>query len=128
MKAKVIFSIVVVAVLSAGNNTSANNPQENDFHHIQLGVTFSPDYCYRILGYTPYPNSRDEMVEASFGYTGGFVVSFNPNKVYGIESGIQYSGKGYKEYEVNDCLPLCSVNNKWDRNIYRFHLWTFEYN
>ena len=115
--------ILCIFLLNTTFIALANN-QENDFRRIQIGVNFSPDFCYRTLSGDDY-NIRSEREEARFGYTGGFIVSFNHNQKCGIESGIQYSNKGFrtqKEYPQIDCSdPPCSFNNEWHRFVYNFH-------
>ena len=125
MKAKVIFSIVVVAVLSAGNNTSANNTQENDFHRIRLGVTFSPAYSYRTLKGSDIHgmlNSRNDYEIAKFGYSGGLNIDYNLKSWFGIESGILYTNKGYrtKKTYLSYDDPVIG-NSQWIRTTYSYH-------
>ena len=130
MNAKFIFSVIVVAVLSMGTSyTLAGNDRENDFHRVQIGVSFSPNYCYRTLKgnrENTFYDLRNEREEARFGYNGGFNISFNVNKMFGIGSGIQYSdkgfrtGKGYWLSEFPDLNPDYFLD-VWHITIHRFH-------
>jgi opacity protein-like surface antigen len=122
MKAKSIFLIIVIVVLSMRTaNASADNNQENDFHRIQIGVNFSPDYCYRTLSGNNN-GMRDEIEEARFGYTGGLVINFNLNKVFGIESGIQYSDKGFRTKKRDLHIDLIDGSYEWwQRDVYHFY-------
>lgn len=71
-----------------------------------IAVKFSPDYCYRTLTkneesisnnqWTSIKKALDSMDVPKFGYTTGFNFGFQINKRLSVESGIQYSNKGYK--------------------------------
>jgi hypothetical protein len=73
------------------------------FNRILIGVNFSPDYNYRSLksnGGSPSGGlvieSRNDIEIAKFGCTAGLNVCINFSKLAGLETGIQYSNKGYK--------------------------------
>jgi hypothetical protein len=70
---------------------------------VQIGVNFSPDYCFRTLKNNDGSSSNDlilksrnETEKSKFGYTTGLNVIFNFKKNIGIEAGIQFSNKGYQ--------------------------------
>ena len=74
-----------------------------DFNKIQVGVNFSPDYCFRTLKNndgsltsSSILKSRNENETGKLGYTTGINVIYNLKKSIGIEVGIQYSNKGYQ--------------------------------
>ena len=73
------------------------------FNKIQLGVNFSSDINYRTLKNEGENSSTDIVLKArneneipKFGYTGGVSIGLNFNRFIGIETGIQYSNKGYQ--------------------------------
>ena len=114
--------ILFIFLLNITFTILAGNDQDNDFHRIQIGVNFSPDYCYRVLIGDDYAISRrNEREEAQFGYTGGLVVNFNLNKVSGIESGVQYSNKGFSEKIYVSVDGFDYSYEYYLRDIYRFH-------
>ena len=119
--------ILFILMLNTTFIISANGSQENDFQRIQIGVSFSPDYCYRTLRgdnetiYSIY-NMRGGREEARFGYTGGLVINFNLDKVFGIESGIQYSDKGFRTEKKKSHVDLIEGYYEWrERDVYHFY-------
>lgn len=78
-----------------------------------IGANFSPDYCYRVLtqndnnisnnSWTRAKNILDSIEIAKFGYTAGIVLGYQFNVLIGIETGIQFSNKGYKT------LPILTI-------------------
>lgn len=74
-----------------------------EFPKVQIGINFSPDFCFRTLKNND-PNSlndyifksRNERETGKLGYTTGLNVIFNLKKNIGIEAGIQFSNKGYQ--------------------------------
>ncbi len=76
----------------------------NDFKKIQIGINVSPDYCFRTLKNNNGSSSADAVIEmrnkyeaAKPGFTAGLNFVFNLKQKFGIEMGIQFSNKGYKE-------------------------------
>jgi len=68
---------------------------------ISIGVTFSPDYCYRRF----HPKNafaevvaeiRDETEIPKFGYTAGLSLLYKPWNRVSFETGLYFSDKGYK--------------------------------
>ena len=67
---------------------------------IAIGLTFSPDYCYRTLK----PNEttkwiadfRDSIEIPKFGFTTGLCLLYQLNKRITLETGLQFSSKGEK--------------------------------
>lgn len=82
-----------------------------------IGVNFSPDYCYRTITqndnsisseeWTYIKNFEDSVYKPTFGYTTGFNFYYQLKKRFSIETGIQYSRKGYQTipfptiYDIN---------------------------
>lgn len=70
---------------------------------ILIGFNFSPDYQYRTLKNNDGSASGDLVIKsrndieiAKLGFTTGLNIYFNCSKNVGVETGIQYSNKGYK--------------------------------
>lgn len=75
-----------------------------------IGLNFSPDYCYRYWGkgindlpddqWEDLKNFIDSMQIPKLGYTIGANFCFQINNHINMESGINYSNKGYKTIPV----------------------------
>ena len=114
--------ILFLFLLNITFTISAGNDQGEDFHRIQVGVNFSPDNSYRILTGDSYDiDRRNETEKARFGYTGGLAVNFNLNKVFGIESGIQYSDKGFSGKNYWHVDGDDDYYEWWQKEVHHFH-------
>jgi len=98
-------SILILSILTInlGAQNKSNGSNGGDFKRFQIGMVVSPDYCFRTLKNndgSEYSNllisARNEREIPKFGYTAGINVCYNINSNIGIESGIQYSNKGYQ--------------------------------
>lgn len=69
---------------------------------IYVGYNFSPDYSYRtlhnidILGGDFMVKSRNDYEDGKFGFTTGLRVGFDVSSSLQLETGLQFSNKGYK--------------------------------
>ena len=99
------FSILILSMLTInlGAQNKSNGSKGGNFYRFQIGMVVSPDYCYRTLRNNDGSkfsdmiiNSNNEREVPKFGYTAGLNVCYNLNSNIGIESGIQYSNKGYQ--------------------------------
>ncbi len=95
-----IFTLLCFSAL-AQNPTEAKSPKS--FHNLLIGFNFSPDYAYRKLknndGSTSSQiviDSRNNSETAKLGFSTGLSFCYNLTKHFGLETGIQYSNKGYK--------------------------------
>ena len=76
------------------------NSDSTKTRKIEIGITYSPDYCYRTL--KPDASSkwitdiRDTLEIPKLGYTLGANVVYHLNKKISIESGLLFSDKGDK--------------------------------
>lgn len=96
----------LLTIIIATNLYGQENPEvaaNTDFKKIQIGVNFSPDYCFRTLKNNDGSASSDMNLKwrndnetGKLGYTTGINMIFNLNKNIGIGAGIQYSNKGYQ--------------------------------
>ncbi len=74
-----------------------------------IGINVSPDICYRTMvnpenaspDQTHLNIFRDSIEVPKFGYTAGLNFSYRINKRLNIQTGIQYSNKGFKTIPVN---------------------------
>ncbi len=91
----------------------AQEPEKNSSPKWSIGLSFSPDYCYRILKseyFSPVMEYRDETEIPKFGYTAGIGILRRLHRKLELESGICYSDKGYKTDKQN----LSWVNSELD--------------
>lgn len=70
---------------------------------LQLGLSFSPDYCFRSIinndgssGSGSIISSRDSNEKGKIGYTTGLNLIYNLGPTLGLELGLHYSNKGYQ--------------------------------
>ena len=103
--------------------------QHGDFKRVQLGISISPDMCFRTLenndgGATidAIVKLRNENETVKLGYTAGLNVCVTLNKFLSIESGIHYSNKGYqtKMMTLTPSQPTATLPNK-AKTIDNFH-------
>ena len=102
MKQLPLFILLLITLSSKGQNTD-KKVSTSDFKRVQIGINFSPDICFRTLKNNDGSSTSDlvlrlnnENETVKFGYTAGLNVCFNIKKFVGIETGIQYSNKGYQ--------------------------------
>lgn len=98
-------SILILSILTInlGAQNKSNGSNSGNFNRIQIGLVVSPDFCYRTLKNNDGSatsdmdiSARNEQETPKIGYTAGVNVCYNINTNFGIESGIQYSNKGYQ--------------------------------
>jgi len=103
-----------------------SNGQEDELKFkksILLGLTFSPNYCYRTLRYDQsdedFANYRNEIEIPKFGFTTGINSIFRFNKSLAIELGMLFSDKGQqtKKIEItqedpDNTIPD-NIHNSW---------------
>ena len=100
MKNLTLFILTITAFSVYGQDKETSTAE---FKRFQIGVNISPDICYRTLkdfahnaegkSGVEYGN-LNEIVKLS--YTTGLNICFNFNKYAGIETGVQYSNKGFQ--------------------------------
>ncbi len=97
-------STIAAMILSLGSFGQDNfKPKvSSDFNRLLFGVNISSDCCYRTLSQNDgsdvvlfITNSRNKREAAKMGYTAGFNICYNISGNFGIESGVQYTNKGY---------------------------------
>ncbi len=105
MKRLLILTIILLSFTAYGQDSTV---VKNRWFNI--GVNFSPDFCYRTLKrndnsisietWNEIKNYEDSIEIHKLGYTTGINFGFRINKHISIETGIQYSNKGYKTIPV----------------------------
>jgi hypothetical protein len=85
------------------------NPATPKKVEFSIGLTFSPDYCYRTLKtdgsiaiYKWAAESRDTFEIPKFGYTTGLNFAVKFNKRFSLETGLLFSDKGEKTKRLSD--------------------------
>ncbi len=90
----IIFVILTPLLLPAQNSEHKINRK------LSIGISFSPDYAYRNLYLEndeyDFVGGRNESEKPRFGYTTGLVAKYQFRRRLAIESGIQFSDKGFK--------------------------------
>ena len=91
--------LIIIPLTTFCQNTDTTNTRE-----ISIGLTYSPDYCYRTLRHDAWradnTKARDNCEFSKFGYTTGINFTLKINKRITLEIGLLYSDMGYKtKYE-----------------------------
>lgn len=95
--------LISFTIFSCLGQTAQNQLELTETSGFQLGIHFSPDVCYRTL--QNFDGSamsevilqqRNENETLKLGYTFGINTLFNLNKHVALETGINYSNKGYQ--------------------------------
>ena len=107
---RTLFLTLLLPVISYGQDSSSTKSRK-----FFIGVNFSPDYCYRSLTKNDASISRDQwsfiknledsIYKPTFGYTTGINFYYQITKRLFVETGIQYSQKGYMT------IPILTVFN-----------------
>ncbi len=128
MKQLAILLLVLAAVgLHAQSN---DHPQFNaNFKRIQIGVNVSTDICYRTLKNNDGTQSIDLVKQvqdrsqiARVGFTTGLNICYNHNRNFGVETGIQYSLKGYQTKTVDVMFAQPQPGDPIKvKSIYNYH-------
>jgi hypothetical protein len=84
MKKSLLIILILSTSLSFGQNKSSLS--ENTSKGFQLGLTASPDYCFRTM-----PNYFEVP---KLGYTFGLNTAYQFNQFFSLETGLHYSNKG----------------------------------
>jgi len=128
MKNLTLLLLTLTAFSSYGQDKTKDAPNA-DFKRVQIGINISPDICFRTLKNNDGSSTSDLVVKLNnenetikVGYTAGLNVCFNIKKFVGLETGIQYSNKGYQT-KFKDLIfgqPDPNAPNK-AKLIYNFH-------
>lgn len=128
MKQLTTFLLILSTPGLIGQDFAAETPSAH-IKGFQIGVNFSPDICFRTLKNNDGSASSESIIRLNnqyekikVGYTAGINVRYAVKKNIGIESGIQYSNKGYQT-KVKDLVygqPEPSAPSRV-KVIYNFH-------
>jgi opacity protein-like surface antigen len=126
---KRIFLLLALTTMGAYSQNMIRESATSDAKRFQIGISLSPDICYRTLKIHDEDAAgdftlklRNEMETAKIGYTAGLNIRYNINDFVGLETGIQYANKGYKT-KMTDVIiwqPEQSDPNKMG-SIFNFH-------
>ncbi|MES2621388.1 MAG: porin family protein [Bacteroidota bacterium] len=128
MKHLTLFMLALAALTCYGKDKTKETSSA-DFRRVQIGINVSPDICFRTLKNNDGSLTSDLVVKLNnenetvkVGYTTGLNVCFNIKKFVGLETGIQYSNKGYqtKMEHLIYAQPEPGFPNK-AKFIYNFH-------
>jgi len=93
---RLLFTFLTIIPLT----TLCQNIDTIETKKLSIGLSFSPDYCYRILKPDAsgkwIAESRDSLEIPKFGYTSGLNIALQINKRITLETGFLYSDKGEK--------------------------------
>jgi len=100
MKKLLIFLLTFLPLISFCQNYDAPNANK-----IAIGLTYSPDYCYRTIktdtSLQCLANLRNNDEIPKYGYTTGLNLALNFNKRFALELGLLFSDKGEKTKKYN---------------------------
>jgi opacity protein-like surface antigen len=94
---KQLLLLLTVFPLTVFCQTSDSLPKRK----FAIGLSFSPDYCFRTV---KNPNSFNYLPEIpSFGFTTGMNLIYNPNRRIGLETGLLFfdNTQKTKQYDIN---------------------------
>ncbi len=133
---KQILLILAVLLIATTYGQEKETPKaEKSFRRVLIGINFSPDINSRTM---TVPDERYRWLydaikktdAPKFGYTAGINVCFNITRLFGIETGIQYSNKGFgtkTQYFTSPPSPWPNGQNLYSkgRSAYSFHYISF---
>lgn len=93
---------MLISLTAFGQDNATGTPK------LLLGVTVSPDICFRTLQNTNGSSTsdliialRDDNESPKFSYSTGVSLCYNLTRHWAIETGLQYSNKGFKFVKAN---------------------------
>jgi hypothetical protein len=113
MKRQLLLLMTICSLAAQGQDTLKSKPPKG-FKKKLIGFNISPDYSNRTLKNNSGTGSsnaiidlRDKQENGRIGITAGVNICFNFTKKTGLETGIQYSRKGYqtKKYDLVYAVP-----------------------
>jgi opacity protein-like surface antigen len=115
-KINILFLLLLPAAVYCSNDSTKTKK-------IQVGVSFSPDYCFRSLRPDAdskwIADSRDTIETAKFGYTAGANFEFKINKKLDVATGILFSDSGERTNKYS--LESASSAQEPVMYSYNFH-------
>lgn len=96
MKRLTTILAIVISLTAFGQDNATET------HKLLIGVTVSPDICFRTLEKTDGSSTNDWIMDLrndgespKFSYSTGLSLCYNLTRHWGIETGLQYSNKGF---------------------------------
>jgi hypothetical protein len=125
-KRRSLFVILLFTVfLCSAQETSKPKPKfktGNDYD-MYLGFCFSPDMAYRHLKNNDGTSTSADLISQynnidapKFGFTGGITFCYMYNKLFGFETGIQYSNKGFQTKNNSLYYDIADPRRGWTYN------------
>jgi len=124
-----LITFLTLLTFSLFGQDKAEEPQIADFRRVQIGINVSPDICFRTLKNNNGDSSCDLLIDqrnereiVKVGYTAGIDASYHFTDFFSLETGIQYSNKGFqtKKQDVTTLEPEPDLPQKI-QFIYNFH-------
>ncbi len=118
--------LLVTTSLSSYGQDKPNESGTSDFRRVQIGMNVSPDIGFRTLQNkdgSPSSNAiiqyNNEHETVKIRYTAGLNICFNIKRNIGLETGIQYSNKGYQT-KFNDLMTIAAriLGYRKNRNLF----------
>ncbi|MBI3234135.1 MAG: PorT family protein, partial [Bacteroidetes bacterium] len=118
---------LIILTLFISSSVIGQSSQSIQIKRVQIGIVYSPDYCYRILNYhtsiSRGQDIRNKEEMGVYGYTTGLGIKIKIKNKLGIETGILYSIKGEQTKNAN----LAWVNLSPDFPTKSQTQWRFKY-
>lgn len=123
-----MFRISLFAICLVSLSCFASEDKSGTIPKLKIGINVSPDFCFR-LSHLNVDNDRVRSVKElndaaeipKAGYTLGLNVGYDFKSWVGIESGLQYSNKGYQRKKEVLYLPYPSSYTSTIHQRYDFH-------
>jgi len=121
----IILLLLLPFALFCDTSDSTIATDSNKTKKFEIGITFSPDYCFRKLKTDTeskwIADIRDTLETGKFGYTTGLNVVYNINKKFSVAAGVLFSDKGKrtKKYSLGNFNSAnAPISNTY---IYHYH-------
>jgi hypothetical protein len=96
--------LFLCTIATLNSHAQSNSNQTPEFNRFQVGINFSADACFRALKNSDGAASSDMVIiqrnnleTYRLGYTAGLNFCLNISEKFGIETGVQYSLKGFQQ-------------------------------
>lgn len=122
-----IFFVLIQTVCFSFTSDSTKTIDSTKVKKFELGISFSPDYCFRKLKAEQesqwIADSRDSIEVAKFGYTTGIDLAYNLNSKFNIQTGVLFSdgGERTKKTIVSD-VPYGQEAIQYSYNYHHYYL------
>ena len=125
-----LFIISLVISFSSFGQDKINENPNTDFKRFQIGINISPDICFRTLKNNDGSStsvglmkSHNDRETTKISYTTGLNFCFNIIKSISLETGFQYSNKGFqtKMMDLTFSGPPSTTLPTKSKSIYNFH-------